>query len=57
MNDEVWSFVLVEPLNFIMVAPTVDEDELLLDDKLFVVAKYRLAKYFERSDLSDSGAL
>ena len=35
---------LAEPLKVI----TVDEDELLLDDMLFVVAEYRLASFFLR---------
>ena len=40
---------LAEPLKVITVAPTVDEDELLLDDDmLFVVAEYRLASFFLR---------
>ena len=38
---------LVEPQNVATVAPTVDEeDELLLDD-IFIVAKNHLVRYFE----------
>ena len=37
---------LVEPLNVATVVPTVDEDELLLNDMFIVVAKYHLVRYF-----------